>query len=127
MKKPTLEQLCQYPILSESGATGRQVQDKVFQAAGLTPTTKMTVMDAGVAQALRIGFGIETISLVANDSDVPRSRGYQSGVSVRFAWPRICLARASLQNWRLSIKFFPISIKEMIQNVMRESTQARTI
>ena len=35
VKKPTLEQLCHYPILSyESGATGRQVQDEVFQAAG---------------------------------------------------------------------------------------------
>ena len=46
VKKPTLEQLCQYPILSyESGATGRQVQDKVFQAAGLTPNYYMTVME----------------------------------------------------------------------------------
>ena len=51
------------------------MQDRVFQAAGLTPNYYMTVMDAGVIKRyVELGFGIGIISsLVANDSDAPAS------------------------------------------------------
>ncbi|USH01542.1 LysR family transcriptional regulator [Grimontia kaedaensis] len=67
VRKPTLKQLSEYPILSyEPGSTGRQVQDEAFRRAGINPNYFMTVMDADVIKRyVQLGFGIGIISTLA--------------------------------------------------------------
>lgn len=131
VKKPTLEQLCQYPVLSyESGATGRQVQDDAFQAAGLSPSYYMTVMDAGVIKRyVELGFGIGIISsLVANDTDSPGLVSINLEHLFKPCPAQICFSKSILlQNYMYDFisSFSPHLTKEMIQNVMQQPTQAR--
>ncbi|TNI69223.1 transcriptional regulator, partial [Aeromonas salmonicida] len=131
VKRPTLEQLCDYPILSyESGATGRKVQDEAFETAGLTPNYYMTVMDAGVIKRyVELGFGIGIISsLVANDTDAPDLVAINLEHLFTPCPAYLCFSKSILlQNYMYDFitTFSPHLTKEVIQNVMQQPTQAR--
>ncbi|MGL5039064.1 MAG: LysR substrate-binding domain-containing protein, partial [Aeromonas sp.] len=128
ISKPTLAQLCEYPILSyESGATGRQVQDEVFEAAGLTPSYYMTVMDAGVIRRyVELGFGIGIISsLVADDPDATGLVSINLEHLFKPCPAQICFSKSILlQNYMYDFisSFSPHLTKEVIQSVMLQPT-----
>nr|WP_086938803.1 LysR substrate-binding domain-containing protein [Thaumasiovibrio occultus] len=126
--EPTLEQLAQYPILSyEKGASGRDVQDKAFEVAGIEPNYFMTVMDAEVIKRyVEQGLGIGIISTLAAQ-DVANSELTYINLNHLFepcgAW--ICFSKDILmQNYMYDFlaSFSPHLTKVVMEQVMMNNS-----
>ena len=78
VKKPTLKQLSEYPIITYTfGFTGRSKLDQAFAAHGLKPDVVLTAVDADVIKTyVRAGLGIGIVASMAwderSDSDLIR-------------------------------------------------------
>ncbi|MGJ8524482.1 HTH-type transcriptional regulator CysB [Halomonadaceae bacterium LMG 33818] len=70
-KKPTLEQLVEYPIVTYTyGFTGRSQLDDAFIAAGLTPDVVLTAVDADVIKTyVRLGLGVGIVAHMAIENE----------------------------------------------------------
>ncbi|MGL4733574.1 MAG: LysR substrate-binding domain-containing protein [Enterovibrio sp.] len=128
-KRPTLQQLAHYPILSyESGATGRVTQDRAFAAAGLAPSYFMTVMDAEVIKRyVQLGFGIGIIASVAAKELDPETLlciELDHLFSPSPAW--ICFAKdLLLQSYMYDFleSFSPHLTKDRLEKLMQQPSQ----
>lgn len=71
IKKPTLEQLVEYPIVTYTyGFTGRSQLDDAFIAAGLTPDVVLTAVDADVIKTyVRLGLGVGIVAHMAIEDE----------------------------------------------------------
>ncbi|PSW04325.1 LysR substrate-binding domain-containing protein [Photobacterium lipolyticum] len=130
-EKPTLEQLCQYPILSyEMGATGRATQEEAFSAQDLNPNYFMTVMDADVIKRyVELGFGIGIISSLAAQ-DVEHTGLTCISLDHVFepskAW--ICFSKdILLQNYMYDFisSFSPHLTKQVMEKVLSQTTRSK--
>ncbi|AMG31456.1 transcriptional regulator [Grimontia hollisae] len=128
VRKPTLKQLSEYPILSyEPGSTGRQVQDETFQRAGITPNYFMTVMDADVIKRyVQLGFGIGIVSTLAA-KDIENSGLTYINLDHLFepcnAW--ICFSKdILLQNYMYDFltSFSPHLTKTLMESVLMQNS-----
>ena len=78
VKKPTLKQLSEHPIITYTfGFTGRSKLDQAFAAHGLKPDVVLTAVDADVIKTyVRAGLGIGIVASMAwderSDSDLVR-------------------------------------------------------
>lgn len=70
VKRPSLEQIAAYPIVTYTfGFTGRSRLDQAFAAHGLHPEVVLTAVDADVIKTyVRLGFGIGIIASMAYDA-----------------------------------------------------------
>ncbi|MGF1707769.1 LysR substrate-binding domain-containing protein [Enterovibrio baiacu] len=128
VKKPTLKQLAEYPILSyEPGSTGRQTQDEAFARVGISPNYFMTVMDADVIKRyVQLGFGIGIISTLAA-RDIENSGLTYINLDHLFApsnaW--ICFSKdILLQNYMYDFltSFSPHLTKTLMENVLMQNS-----
>ncbi|MBE1274121.1 LysR substrate-binding domain-containing protein [Enterovibrio baiacu] len=128
VKKPTLKQLAEYPILSyEPGSTGRQTQDEAFARVGIAPNYFMTVMDADVIKRyVQLGFGIGIISTLAA-RDIENSGLTYINLDHLFApsnaW--ICFSKdILLQNYMYDFltSFSPHLTKTLMENVLMQNS-----
>jgi LysR family cys regulon transcriptional activator len=70
IKRPSLEQIAAYPIVTYTfGFTGRSRLDQAFAAHGLHPDVVLTAVDADVIKTyVRLGFGVGIIASMAYDA-----------------------------------------------------------
>ncbi|KKD62043.1 transcriptional regulator [Grimontia sp. AD028] len=131
VRKPTLKQLSEYPILSyEPGSTGRQVQDEAFRRAGINPNYFMTVMDADVIKRyVQLGFGIGIISTLAA-RDIENTGLTYINLDHLFepcnAW--ICFSKdILLQNYMYDflMSFSPHLTKTLMESVLMQNSSEK--
>ncbi|WP_325893304.1 LysR substrate-binding domain-containing protein [Grimontia sp. NTOU-MAR1] len=131
VRKPTLKQLSEYPILSyEPGSTGRQVQDEVFSRASINPNYFMTVMDADVIKRyVQLGFGIGIISTLAA-RDIENTGLTYINLDHLFepcnAW--ICFSKdILLQNYMYDflMSFSPHLTKTLMESVLMQNSSEK--
>lgn len=72
VKKPSIAQLCEYPLVTYVfGFTGRSKLDEAFQAEGKTPKVAFTAADADVIKTyVRLGVGVGILARMAVDEQV---------------------------------------------------------
>ncbi|PCS22524.1 LysR substrate-binding domain-containing protein [Candidatus Enterovibrio escicola] len=131
VRKPTLRQLAEYPILSyEQGSTGRGTQDEAFYKIGIKPNYFMTVMDADVIKRyVQLGFGIGIIATLAA-RDTENSGLAYTNLNHVFdpsnAW--ICFSKdILLQNYMYDflMSFSPHLTKELMESVLLQNSNGK--
>lgn len=131
IKKPTLEQLAAYPILSyEKGSTGRKTQDEAFIQAGFKANYVMTAMDADLIKYyVKLGFGIGIIATLAA-TDIKKSELTCINLDHLFqpakAW--ICFSKnILLKNYIYDFleSFSPNLTKSMMEQILEQTSKEK--